>query len=156
MTLIFIFVWPSIHSGTEVLKQDISRARQERASKSRAAAMTGKEDVLLPQDAQAVDPSKLSALTPEVVSFARRRRGAAKHASPGRRDAMGYGLSRLEGRMCWNNGAWWSIPANRRPRRGFRVFPWVWFRFIEEFCAIGTSCAGFWTQFLELMCDEKC
>ena len=27
-----------------------------------------KEDVLLPQDAKAVDPSRLSALTPEVVS----------------------------------------------------------------------------------------
>ena len=27
-----------------------------------------KEDVLLPQDAKAVDPSQLSALTPEVVS----------------------------------------------------------------------------------------
>ena len=38
--------------------------RQEQEEK----AMT-KEDVLLPQDAQAVDPSKLSALTPEVVSF---------------------------------------------------------------------------------------
>ena len=29
---------------------------------------TKKDDVLLPQDAQAVDPSQLSALTPEVVS----------------------------------------------------------------------------------------
>ena len=30
---------------------------------------TKKEDVLLPQDAKAVDPSQLSALTPEVVSW---------------------------------------------------------------------------------------
>jgi len=30
---------------------------------------TKKDDVLLPQDAQAVDPSQLSALTPEVVSW---------------------------------------------------------------------------------------
>ena len=33
------------------------------------AAKSKGEDVLLPQDAKAVDPSQLSALTPEVVSF---------------------------------------------------------------------------------------
>lgn len=52
--------------------------RQEQEEK----AMT-KEDVLLPQDAQAVDPSKLSALTPEVVSFSVRRiegRRGERHA----------------------------------------------------------------------------
>ena len=65
--------------------------------------MTAKEDVLLPQDAQAVDPSKLSALTPEVVSFVCAREAHTK-SSQGRRAAMGYGLSRLEGRI----GARWD------------------------------------------------
>ena len=58
--------------------------------------MTAKEDVLLPQDAQAVDPSKLSALTPEVVSFARRRRGAAKHATGGTQWVMGSVVWRVD------------------------------------------------------------
>ena len=46
--------------------------------------MTGKEDVLLPQDAQAVDPSKLSALTPEVVSFGHGKKRMQSPRSEGR------------------------------------------------------------------------
>ena len=87
-------------------------------SSSKTATMTAaKEDVLLPQDAQAVDPSKLSALTPEVVSFAWEgiagERETPGHLGP---EKMGYGLSRLE--KGEEGQDWWSKWVFGRARNG--------------------------------------
>ena len=76
-----------------------------------------KEDVLLPQDAQAVDPSKLSALTPEVVSFgaARERRRQDGFHAGGPQWVMGSVVWRVEWEL--REEAWWSIPAIKRAPR---------------------------------------
>ena len=106
-----------------------------------------KEDVLLPQDAQAVDPSKLSALTPEVVSFsaARERR---RQDGLMRRAAMGYGLSRRRWNKSCNEGAWWASrgDSTKNDALGCSSGRRVIYRAI--FAVFDTSCAGPWTGIL--------
>ena len=102
-----------------------------------------KEDVLLPQDAQAVDPSKLSALTPEVVSFVRRKGGGKTGFMPEGRNGLWAQSS------GWKWGARWDDGGRYRRFQGYRdlrVFNEVWLCIGSALLQARHILCQFWTE----------